>query len=277
MKTTVHGPLEFDVLAEGVGFPEGPVISADGTVHVVDIDGGVVWRLDRRRPDRGGPAGCRSERHGARDGDHRHRGQQRRLPLDRSARDAHPDRPCHPHQRAPRLQRWLGRAGRPRARHRRGVAPGVRRSSAARAERPGVRRGRRALVHRPRQGSARKCRPGWSVLRTARRFQRDREGVPSPRTQRGRAFPGRPPGLRGRNAHRAAVGLEPGRAGRDPTGRRATWPYAMEGSAWPPPRSPSTRWPSKPTGGSSSAPSPTGSSSSLPTVRRSTCIRSRAT
>ena len=50
MKTTVHGPLEFDVLAEGVGFPEGPVISEDGTVHVVDIDGGVIWRVDEGSP-----------------------------------------------------------------------------------------------------------------------------------------------------------------------------------------------------------------------------------
>ena len=50
MKTTVHGPLEFDVLAEGVGFPEGPVISSDGTVHVVDIDGGVIWRVDDGGP-----------------------------------------------------------------------------------------------------------------------------------------------------------------------------------------------------------------------------------
>ena len=50
MKTTVHGPLEFDVLADGVGFPEGPVISEDGTVHVVDIDGGVIWRLDDGGP-----------------------------------------------------------------------------------------------------------------------------------------------------------------------------------------------------------------------------------
>jgi gluconolactonase len=50
VKTTVHGPLEFDVLAEGVGFPEGPVISEDGTVHVVDIDGGVIWRVDEGGP-----------------------------------------------------------------------------------------------------------------------------------------------------------------------------------------------------------------------------------
>ncbi len=45
MKVTTHEPLEFEVLAEGLGFPEGPVIADDGTVHVVDIDGGRVWRI----------------------------------------------------------------------------------------------------------------------------------------------------------------------------------------------------------------------------------------
>jgi gluconolactonase len=45
VRVTVHDPLEFDVLAEGVGFPEGPVIGADGTVHVVDIDGGRIVRV----------------------------------------------------------------------------------------------------------------------------------------------------------------------------------------------------------------------------------------
>ncbi len=45
MKTTIHEPLTFEVLAEGLGFPEGPVIDDDGTVLVVDIDGGRVVRV----------------------------------------------------------------------------------------------------------------------------------------------------------------------------------------------------------------------------------------
>ena len=45
MKTTVHGPLEFDVIAGGLGFPEGPVFDVDGSVLVVDIDGGRVVRV----------------------------------------------------------------------------------------------------------------------------------------------------------------------------------------------------------------------------------------
>jgi len=43
--TTVHDPLEFEVLADGLGFPEGPVIEADGSVLVVDIDSGRVLRV----------------------------------------------------------------------------------------------------------------------------------------------------------------------------------------------------------------------------------------
>jgi gluconolactonase len=45
MSVTVHEPLDFVVLADGLGFPEGPVITDDGTVYVVDIDRGVVWRV----------------------------------------------------------------------------------------------------------------------------------------------------------------------------------------------------------------------------------------
>jgi len=42
----MHEPLAFDVLAEGLGFPEGPVVLDDGSVLVVDIDSGRVLRVD---------------------------------------------------------------------------------------------------------------------------------------------------------------------------------------------------------------------------------------
>ncbi len=45
MKVTVHDPLRFEVLGSGLGFTEGPVIAEDGTVFVVDIDGGRVLRV----------------------------------------------------------------------------------------------------------------------------------------------------------------------------------------------------------------------------------------
>lgn len=45
MKVTVHDPLKFEVLGDGLGFPEGPVIAEDGTVYAVDIDGGRVLRV----------------------------------------------------------------------------------------------------------------------------------------------------------------------------------------------------------------------------------------
>jgi gluconolactonase len=37
--------LEFDVLGSGLGFTEGPVVTEDGTVFAVDIDGGRVLRI----------------------------------------------------------------------------------------------------------------------------------------------------------------------------------------------------------------------------------------
>ena len=45
MQITVHEPLDFDVIGTGLGFPEGPVIRDDGSVLVVDIDGGRVLRV----------------------------------------------------------------------------------------------------------------------------------------------------------------------------------------------------------------------------------------
>lgn len=44
MKVTVHAPLELEVLAEGLGFPEGPCVVDDGSVLAVDIDEGTVVR-----------------------------------------------------------------------------------------------------------------------------------------------------------------------------------------------------------------------------------------
>ena len=45
MKTIVREPMEFEVLAAGLGFTEGPVVTSDGTVFAVDIDGGRVLRI----------------------------------------------------------------------------------------------------------------------------------------------------------------------------------------------------------------------------------------
>lgn len=47
VRTTVHPPLELDVLADGLGFPEGPCIRDDGTVLAVDIDHGTVVEVGR--------------------------------------------------------------------------------------------------------------------------------------------------------------------------------------------------------------------------------------
>ena len=46
MKTTVHDPLEFDVIGSGLGCPEGPVICDDGSVLCVDIDSGRILRIE---------------------------------------------------------------------------------------------------------------------------------------------------------------------------------------------------------------------------------------
>jgi gluconolactonase len=42
---TVHPPLDFEVLASGLGFPEGPVVAEDGSTYVVDIDSGRILRV----------------------------------------------------------------------------------------------------------------------------------------------------------------------------------------------------------------------------------------
>lgn len=36
----------FDVLAEGLRFPEGPVLFADGSLAVTEIAGGCITRID---------------------------------------------------------------------------------------------------------------------------------------------------------------------------------------------------------------------------------------
>jgi len=41
----VHAPLTFEVLAEHLGLPEGPVVASDGTLYAVDVDGGRVVRV----------------------------------------------------------------------------------------------------------------------------------------------------------------------------------------------------------------------------------------
>ncbi|HEY6428689.1 MAG TPA: SMP-30/gluconolactonase/LRE family protein [Acidimicrobiales bacterium] len=66
MRTIVRDPLEFDVLATGLGFTEGPVVTDDGTVFAVDIDGGRVLRIRNRAVEivatpGGGPNGLALE------------------------------------------------------------------------------------------------------------------------------------------------------------------------------------------------------------------------
>jgi gluconolactonase len=45
MSVTVHEALGLEVLAEGLGFPEGPVVASDGTLYAVDVDGARVLRV----------------------------------------------------------------------------------------------------------------------------------------------------------------------------------------------------------------------------------------
>jgi gluconolactonase len=49
VKTTFHEPLEFEIVADTLGFPEGPVILPDGVILAVDIDGGRVVRVEGGR------------------------------------------------------------------------------------------------------------------------------------------------------------------------------------------------------------------------------------
>jgi gluconolactonase len=45
MKVTVRDPLEFSVLADGLGFPEGPAFGPDDSIYAVDVDRGVIWQM----------------------------------------------------------------------------------------------------------------------------------------------------------------------------------------------------------------------------------------
>jgi gluconolactonase len=45
LRVKIHDPLVFDVLADGLGFPEGPAFVDDGSVLTVDVDGGRVVRI----------------------------------------------------------------------------------------------------------------------------------------------------------------------------------------------------------------------------------------
>jgi gluconolactonase len=62
MRLRRHDPLKFEVIADGLGFPEGPVIASDGAVLAVDIDRGTVVRAADGRAEvlaapGGGPNG----------------------------------------------------------------------------------------------------------------------------------------------------------------------------------------------------------------------------
>lgn len=45
MKITLHDPLDFDVIGNNLGCPEGPVVCDDGSVLTVDIDSGRILRI----------------------------------------------------------------------------------------------------------------------------------------------------------------------------------------------------------------------------------------
>jgi gluconolactonase len=45
MSVIVHEALRLEVLAEGLGLPEGPVVARDGSLYAVDVDGGRVVRV----------------------------------------------------------------------------------------------------------------------------------------------------------------------------------------------------------------------------------------
>ena len=64
-RTKVHEPLDFEVLADGLGFPEGPCIREDGSVLAVDIDHGTIVETTAAPPKVLATPGGGPERHGA--------------------------------------------------------------------------------------------------------------------------------------------------------------------------------------------------------------------
>jgi hypothetical protein len=45
MRITIRDPIEYEVLAVGLGFTEGPIVAGDRAVYCVGIDGDRVPRL----------------------------------------------------------------------------------------------------------------------------------------------------------------------------------------------------------------------------------------
>ncbi len=72
---------------------------------------------------------------------------------------------------------------------------------------------RRLLLHRPRQGSRPRANARRDLLRDGRRVVDPRSGVPARVAERCRSLARRVAALRGRDAHRSRVGVEPRRAG----------------------------------------------------------------
>ena len=169
VKTTVHDPLELEVLADGLGFPEGPCIAEDGTVYAVDIDRATIVRADGNggatdvASPGGGPNGMALRADGTvvvannggflwtQIGDFR-------IPIDR---ETHTNEP-------PGFEKgWIEQVdlttGDVTVLH-----DSCNGRTFARSQRRGVRRGRRPLVHRPRQGPACERRSRRALLPAAR-------------------------------------------------------------------------------------------------------------
>ena len=236
------------IIATGLGFPEGPVWMADGSVILGEISGKKVTRV---APDGskteigkagGGPNGVATGPDGA-------------LYVCNNGGAVYETTPELSVDRAgARLQERLDPAHRPEDRRDPHPLHRVQRPQIVGAERPRVRQAGRVLFHRSRQALRASPRQWRALLRAAGRLQHHRAGLSDRHPERGRPVARREDRLcrRHRDLAHLRLGHRLARQGRSTS--RSRRPMAAAASAACPASSASTAWRSRPTATSASRP-----------------------
>ena len=196
------------IIATDLGFPEGPVWMADGSVILGEISGKKVTRVapdgseDRDRQGR-----RRAERRRDRPG-------RRALCLQQRRRGLRDDAELSVDRAGAGLQARLDPAHRPQDRRNQDALHRVQRPQTVGAERHRVRQAGRVLFHRSRQALRASPRQWRALLRAAGRLEDRRTRLSAAHPERGRPVAGRKDRLCRRHRKLAALRVRHRRAGR---------------------------------------------------------------